>query len=188
MKFMFNRKGNIAVMEFLIIAIILTFFIFFPFAVFSAYQQRNILEDIKDRTLQLVSVSGSPNTAIFDTITKEFEFYNLKPKTGQRIIVSFYNVSQDANQFNDPSLTTGKKTVLQITNNSGKLTYTVLLNAMTPAYRERNDIIRVAIQYPADDLLNSVLSLIGRQLTNTNDTNAKFAYKVSGYAMSEYVP
>ena len=93
-----NRKGSVTTMEFVIVLLVLTFFIFYPFAMYSSYQQRDVLEDIKDRGLQLVATTGEANSTIVDTITKEFSFYGLKPKQGEKIIITFYNTTKDEGQ------------------------------------------------------------------------------------------
>lgn len=183
-----NKKGNVITMEFIIILLILTFFIFYPFALYSAYQQRDILEDIKDRGLQLVATTGQPTNTIIESIGKEFEFYGFKPKNGEQIVVTFYNTTQDEGRFEDDILTAGKKTVVVYkTDSSGKLTWEIIHDNMTKAYRKNQDIIRMTIQYPSDGFLNATLRMIGKKLTNKNDTGAELAYKVSGFIMSEYV-
>lgn len=183
-----NRKGNVATMEFVIVLLILTFFIFYPFAMYSSYQQRDVLEDIKDRGLQLVATTGEANSTIVDTITKEFSFYGLKPKQGERIIITFYNTTKDEGEFNENVLTAGKKTVVELTtDSSNQLKWKIIHDNMTKALRKDKDIIRMTIQYPSDGFLNGTLRMIGRKLENENDTGAKLAYKVSGFIMSEYV-
>jgi len=183
-----NRRGSITMMEFVIVLLILTFFIFYPFAMYSAYQERDVLEDIKDRGLQLVATTGEPTNTIIDSIGKEFEFYGFKPKQGERIVVTFYNVTQDEGEFNEDVLTGGKKTVAVFTTDSNnKLKWEIIHDNMTKAYRKSQDIIRMTIQHPSDGFLNATLRMIGRKLENKNDTGAKLAFKVSGFIMSEYV-
>lgn len=183
-----NRRGSITMMEFVIVLLILTFFIFYPFAMYSAYQERDVLEDIKDRGLQLVATTGEPTNTIIDSIGKEFEFYGFKPKQGERIVVTFYNVTQDEGEFNEDVLTGGKKTVAVFTTDSNnKLKWEIIHDNMTKAYRKNQDIIRMTIQHPSDGFLNATLRMIGRKLENKNDTGAKLAFKVSGFIMSEYV-
>lgn len=183
-----NRRGNVITMELVIALLILTFFIFYPFAIYSAYQQRDILEDIKDRGLQLVATTGEANSTIIDTITKEFSFYGLKPKQGERIIITFYNTTKDEGEFSENVLTAGKKTVVEITTDStNQLKWRILHDNMTKALRKDKDIIRMTIEYPSDGFLNSVLRMIGKKIKNNNFTGATFAYKVSGFIMSEYV-
>lgn len=183
-----NRRGSITMMEFVIVLLLLTFFIFYPFAMYSAYQERDVLEDIKDRGLQLVATTGEPTNTIIDSIGKEFEFYGFKPKQGERIVVTFYNVTQDEGEFNEDVLTGGKKTVAVFTTDSNnKLKWEIIHDNMTKAYRKNQDIIRMTIQHPSDGFLNATLRMIGRKLENKNDTGAKLAFKVSGFIMSEYV-
>lgn len=183
----FNRRGNIITLEFVIIVVILTFFIFFPFALYSAYQTRDDLADIKDRGLQLVATTGEVTPIIIDSLKKEFEFYNLIPDKNQRIIMIFYNVTKDNGEFNEQNLNAGKKTVVEFTvDNNGKLISKIIHDNMTKAYRKDNDIIRMTIEYPLDNFLNSTLKLIGKKLTNNNNTGANLAIKTSGFIMSEY--
>lgn len=175
-------------MEFVIVLLVLTFFIFYPFAMYSSYQQRDVLEDIKDRGLQLVATTGEANSTIVDTITKEFSFYGLKPKQEEKIIITFYNTTKDEGEFSEGVLTAGKKTVVELTtDSSNQLKWKIIYDNMTKALRKDKDIIRMTIQYPSDGFLNGTLKMIGRKLENENDTGAKLAYKVSGFIMSEYV-
>lgn len=183
-----NRKGSVTTMEFVIVLLVLTFFIFYPFAMYSSYQQRDVLEDIKDRGLQLVATTGEANSTIVDTITKEFSFYGLKPKQEEKIIITFYNTTKDEGEFSEGVLTAGKKTVVELTtDSSNQLKWKIIYDNMTKALRKDKDIIRMTIQYPSDGFLNGTLKMIGRKLENENDTGAKLAYKVSGFIMSEYV-
>lgn len=183
-----NRKGSVTTMEFVIVLLVLTFFIFYPFAMYSSYQQRDVLEDIKDRGLQLVATTGEANSTIVDTITKEFSFYGLKPKQEEKIIITFYNTTKDEGEFSEGVLTAGKKTVVELTtDSSNQLKWKIIHDNMTKALRKDKDIIRMTIQYPSDGFLNGTLKMIGRKLENENDTGAKLAYKVSGFIMSEYV-
>lgn len=183
-----NKKGSVTMMEFVIVLLILTFFIFYPFAMYSSYQERDVLEDIKDRGLQLVATTGEVTNTIVDSIGKEFEFYGFKPKQGKQIVVTFYNTTQDEGEYNDGMLTSGKKTVAVFTTDSSKkLTWDIVHNDMTKALRKNQDIIRMTIQYPSDGFLNGTLRMIGKKLENENDTGAKLAFKVSGFIMSEYV-
>lgn len=183
-----NRKGSVTTMEFVIVLLILTFFIFYPFAMYSSYQQRDVLEDIKDRGLQLVATTGEANSTIIDTITKEFSFYGLKPKQGERIIITFYNTTKDEGEFSENVLTAGKKTVVElITDATNQLKWRIIHDNMTKALRKDKDIIRMTIQYPSDGFLNGVLRMIGKKVENDNFTGAPLAYKVSGFIMSEYV-
>jgi len=183
-----NKKGSVATVEFVIIVLILTFFIFCPFAIYSSYQQRDILEDIKDRGLQLVATTGEANNTIIDTMAKEFSFYGFKPKQGEKIIITFYNSSKDEGEFSENVLTAGKKTVVELTTDaSNQLNWRIIHDNMTKALRKDKDIIRMTIQYPSDGFLNGVFRMIGKKLENKNDTGATVAYKVSGFIMSEYV-
>ena len=181
-----NRRGSVTTMELVIVLLILTFFIFYPFAMYSSYQQRDILEDIKDR-LQLFATTGEANSTIIDTITKVF-FYGLKPKQGERIIITFYNTTKDEGEFSENVLTAGKKTVVELTTDAAnQLKWRIIHDNMTKALRKDKDIIRMTIQYPSDGFLNGTLRMIGRKLENDNNTGATLAYKVSGFIMSEYV-
>ena len=91
-----SKKGNVLTMELAIILLILTFFIFFPFAIYSSYQEKFILEDIKDRGLQIVSTTGRADEDTIRTLMNEFNFYRLKPKQGQEITITFYNIDIDS--------------------------------------------------------------------------------------------
>lgn len=185
---LFNRKGSVTTMELVIVLLILTFFIFYPFAMYSSYQERDVLEDIKDRGLQLVATTGEPNNVLIDSIAKEFSFYGLKPKQGEKIIVTFYNTTKDEGEFSENVLTAGKKTVVEFTTDaSNQLNWRFIHDNMTKALRKDKDIIRMTIQYPSDGFLNGTLRMIGKKLENNNDTGADLAYKVSGFIMSEYV-
>ncbi|QUH21981.1 hypothetical protein [Alkaliphilus sp. B6464] len=184
---MFNKKGNVLTLEFVIIIIILTFFIFYPFALYSAYQTKDIIADVKDRSLQLVATTGEVTPIIVDSLEKELEFYNLKPNSNQRIIMAFYNMTQDNGEFNDSTLSAGKKTVVEFTTDSnGRLKGRIVHDNMSKAYRKDYDIIRMTLEYPSDNFLNSTLRMIGKKLTNTNNTGAELAFKTSGFIMSEY--
>lgn len=183
-----NKRGNVVTLEFVILLTILTFFIFYPFALYSSYQTKDILSDIKDRGLQLVSTTGEMNNTTADSLGKEFAFYGLKPETNQKIIVTLYNTTKDAGQMSESDINSGKKAVvIYTTDASGNLNFNVQKNTMSKAYRKDQDIERMTIQYPSDGFLNSVLKMIGKNVNNTNDTGTGLAFKVSGFVQSEYV-
>lgn len=181
-----KRKGNVVTLEFVIILVILTFFIFYPFALYSTYQTTDLLSGIKDRGLQLVSTNGSLTPVIAESLVKEFEFYGLDTKPDERIIVTVYNTSKDEGAYGT-SLASGKKTVLEIkTDAAGVLSGTIIHNGMSKAMKRDQDVIRLTIEYPSDNFLNATLKMIGRSMENTNNTGAKLAFKTSGFIMSEY--
>ena len=168
-----SKKGNVLTMELAIILLILTFFIFFPFAIYSSYQEKNILEDIKDRGLQIVSTTGRADEDTIRTLMNEFNFYKLKPKQGQEITITFYNIDIDSGEMESE-----KKAVYKFVNNNGLLEgIEPIEDTMGIALKENRDIIRMTIEYPGGDFLNSILRLIGRK--------TKGIYKVSGFIMSE---
>lgn len=173
-------------LEFVIILVILTFVMFYPFALYSTYQTTDLLSGIKDRGLQLVSTNGELTPVIAETLINEFDFYGLGSKQGERIIVTVYNTTKDDGAYGT-TLTSGKKTVLELkTDTSGVLTGSIIHNGMTKALKNDQDLIRVTIEYPSDNFLNATLGMIGRSMENTNNTGAKLAFKTSGFIMSEY--
>lgn len=181
-----KRKGNVMTLEFVIILIILTFFIFYPFALYSTYQTTDLLSSIKERGLQLVSTSGELTPVIAETLVNEFDFYGFGTKQGERIIITVYNITKDEGAYGS-TLTSGKKTVLEIkTDTSGVLTGNIIHSGMTPALKNDRDNIRFTIEYPSDNFLNATLGMIGKSMENVNNTGAKLAFKSSGFIMSEY--
>ena len=182
-----NKKGNVLTLEFVIIMIILTFFIFYPFALYSAYQTKDILADIKDRSLQLVATTGEVTPTIVDSLEKELDFYSLKPSAGTKASMVFYNTTQDNGSFNEQDLTSGRKTVVEFTTlNNGEVEGRIIHDNMTKAHRKNYDIVRVTFEYPSDNFLNSTLRMIGQELTNINNTGTELALKTSGFIMSEF--
>lgn len=189
MKYFKNiKKGSVTTVEFVIILIVLTLFLFLPFALYSSYQTKAIVEDIKERTLQLVSIYGEVNDTVLDTLVKEIQFYGLEPQEGKEIIVIFSNITKSpAEDYN--SGMSGEKTIVTISKKSGLVNAKVFRNQMKKAYKKDKDVIFCEMQVPADNFLNSVLGLIGTEMDNSNSqyTKAKLAYKAIGYKASEFV-
>ena len=182
-----NKRGNVATVEFVIIIVILTFFIFFPFAIYSSYSQKNVLENIKDRGLHLTASKGAPDDEVIKSLMNEFEFYGLEPKEGEQIIIRFYKLS-----LTDNDMETEDTSVYEIKKEGESLNFEQF-GEMSKALKENKDIIRITIEYPADNFLNSILGLIyGKKegdekvLTNSNATGAAYSIAVSGFIMSEY--
>ena len=182
-----NKRGNVATVEFVIVMVILTFFIFFPFAIYSSYSQKNVLENIKDRGLHLTASKGAPDDEVINSLINEFEFYGLEPKEGEQIIIRFYKLS-----LTDNGMETEDTSVYEIKKEGESLNFEQF-GEMSKALKENKDIIRITIEYPADNFLNSILGLIyGKKegdekvLTNSNATGAAYSIAVSGFIMSEY--
>lgn len=182
----YNKKGAATTVEFVIILVVLTIFLFLPFALYSSYQTKSIVEDTKERALQLVSVYGEVNNTVLNTLAKEVQYYGLVPKEGQRIVIMFSNITQNPDTDYSTGYS-GDKTVIEIYKDNGTVRAVAVKNSMRQALKKNKDIIFCEFQVPADNFLNSILGLFGSKMTNSNLTGAELAYKSIGYKASEYV-
>lgn len=180
------KKGSVTTVEFVIVLGILTIFLFLPFALYSSYQTKAIVEDTKERALQLVSIYGEVNTQVLKTLATEFTYYGLVPPEGKRTVIIFSNISEEPDTDYDTGYT-GNKTVVEVYYSGGTCRAEVVKNSMPKAYKKNKDVIFCEMQVPANNFLNSILKLINTEMHNTNMTGATLAYKSIGYRASEYV-
>lgn len=186
MKFFKRKKASVTTVEFVIILVVLTIFLFLPFALYSSYQTKSIVEDTKERALQLVSMYGEVNDQVLKTLATEFQYYGLLPKEGKRIVIMFSNITTNPNTDYSTGYS-GDKTVIEIYYKNGICRAEAVKNSMPKAYKKNKDIIFCEMQVPADNFLNSTLKLVGAEMSNKNLTGAKLAYKSIGYRASEFV-
>lgn len=184
------KEANVTTVEFVIILSVLTIFLFLPFALYSSYQTKAIVEDTKERALQMVSIYGEVNTQVLKTLVNEFQTYGLIPPKGKRTVIVFSNVTADPDTdiiTEQNGLYSGNKTIIEIYYSGTTCKAEVIKNSMSKATKKNKDVIYCQMQVPANNFLNSTLKLVGSQMSNNNSTGATLAYKSIGYKASEFV-
>lgn len=184
------KRGAVETLEFVITIVLLTIFLFLPFAIYSTYMNKAIIEDAKERCLHLVSIYGEVNDMVVNSIARELDYYGLVPSdSDQRIVITISNVSNGGSE--DYSSTSGDSShvVIIVTRvNDGGDVIATKTGSIPTAYKLNKDILYCEMQVPSDKFLNSVYGLIGIHMSNENQTGATLAYKSMGYRASEYVP
>lgn len=162
-----ERKGS-AIIEVLISAVLLTFFLFYPIFTFSYTQKINRVEDVLTLGLQMVATNGGLNEHVAETIYRNFEMKGLLP-------------SGD---------TSARDSVILKSNADFRVG-----QSGSPIYRDDADpIISLQIMYPANKevrFINALSKMIGAGLTELPfedlDGNVDYYYVASGVIMSEKV-